>query len=248
MPHLKLTVLSLRYSSWSMRPWLVLTHAGARFETETVELPHMRGPQHSSSDAGHRISPATTPIAQRRALGSVHGLFPVLRVDDTPIHESLAICEYAADAFPAAALWPRDTLERARARAVSCEMVSGFTHMRSQMSSHLFARVAGFVPNDSTARDIARVFELWGECLERSGGPFLFGRFGIADAMYFPVLGRFRTYGIEIPDPLSAYVDALERVPAVEALVRHARREPRIPVYDDYIRSLGGDPDAALSE
>jgi glutathione S-transferase len=247
MPHLELTVLSLRYSSWSMRPWLALTHAGARFETRTVALPHMQRPQNSSSDAGDPAARGTTPIDQRRALGSVHGLFPVLRVDGVPIHESLAICEYVAETFPAAGLWPADTLERARARAVCCEMVSGFTHMRSQMSSHLFARVPGFAPNAAAASDIARVFELWGECLERSGGPFLFGRFGIADAMYFPVLGRFRTYGISIPGALRAYTDALEHVPAVAALVKLARHEPRVPIYDDYIRGLGGDPDAALA-
>ena len=91
MPTLKLNVLSLRYSSWSMRPWLALKHAGAKFETETVEL----------ADFG---TPNAPPLAERRKLGSVRGLFPVLRVDGVPIHESLAICEYAAEALPQAAL------------------------------------------------------------------------------------------------------------------------------------------------
>jgi glutathione S-transferase len=118
MSKLTLTVLSLRYSSWSMRPWLALTHAGVKFETETVELPHMQR-------AGD-----TTSLAQRRAMGSVRGLFPVLRVDGTAIHESLAICEYVADTHAATQLWPADALRRAEARAICSEMVSGFTSMR----------------------------------------------------------------------------------------------------------------------
>jgi glutathione S-transferase len=234
MAQLKLTVLSLRYSSWSMRPWLALTHAGAAFETETVALPHM----HKQSE--------DTSLAQRRALGSVRGLFPVLRVDGTPIHESLAICEYVADAFPAAGLWPADAVRRAEARAISCEMLSGFTGMRSELSCHLFGRVPAFTPGAAARTDIARVLEIWREKLDASGGPFLFGRFSIADAMYFPVLTRLRTYGVEIPTTLAPYTQALDAHSAVRALLAAASRAPRIPVYDDHVRRLGGDPDGAL--
>ncbi len=234
MSKLKLTVLSLRYSSWSMRPWLALYHTGVPYETETVELPHM-------ARQGE-----TTSLAQRRALGSVRGLFPVLRVDGTPIHESLAICEYAADAFPSAKLWPADPLERATARAICCEMLSGFTAMRNELSSHLFGRVPSFTPSAAARADVERVFEIWGEKLEASGGPFLFGSFTIADAMYFPVLARFRTYGVELPKHLGSYAEALDSQPAVRALVAVAATAPRIPGYDDYLRRFGGDPDAAL--
>jgi glutathione S-transferase len=234
MPKLKLTVLSLRYSSWSMRPWLVLYHTGAPFETETVALPHMAR------------QTETTSLAQRRSLGSVRGLFPVLRVDGTPIHESLAIAEYVADAFPEAQLWPAQSLHRAAARAICSEMVSGFTAMRNELSCHLFGRVPSFKPTEAAVADIDRVFEIWNEKLEASGGPFLFGRFSIADAMYYPVLTRFRTYGIELPRPLAGYADTLEAHPAVLALVAIASAAPRIPVYDDYLRRFGGDPDAAL--
>ena len=115
MPHLKLTVLSLRYSSWSMRPWLALTHAGAAFSKETVELAHMQQQADFSSGTIDLTNVQPTPLSDRRALGSVHGLFPVLRVDDVPIHESLAICEYVAEAFPAAGLWPEDPVDRAEA-------------------------------------------------------------------------------------------------------------------------------------
>jgi glutathione S-transferase len=234
MSKLKLTVLSLRYSSWSMRPWLVLYHTGAPFETETVELPHMA----RQGD--------TTPLAERRKLGSVRGLFPVLRVDGTAIHESLAICEYVADAFPDAQLWPLEPLHRAAARAICSEMVSGFASMRNELSCHLFGRVKGFKPSPAALEDIARVFEIWDERLQASGGPFLFGRFSIADAMYFPVLTRFRTYDVKLPRSLTAYASALDEQAAVRALVAVASTAPRIPVYDDYLRSFGGDPDAGL--
>ena len=203
MSKLTLTVLSLRYSSWSMRPWLALYHTGVPFDTETVSLPHMA-----------RQAEATT-LGERRKLGSVRGLFPVLRVDGTPIHESLAICEYVADAFPDANLWPADSLQRAAARAICSEMVSGFSSMRNELSCHLFGR-------------------------------FLFGRFSIADAMYFPVLTRFRTYAVALPSTLVPYAEALEAHPAVQALVTVAASAPHIPVYDDYLRRCGGDPDAVL--
>ena len=234
MPTLTLNVLSLRYSSWSMRPWLALTHAGAKFETVTVEL----------ADMG---TPNAPPLAQRRRLGSVRGLFPVLRVDGTPIHESLAICEYAAEAFPRAALWPADSVLRAEARAISCEMLSGFAALRHGLPCALFGRVANFTPDSAAQTDIARVFEIWGEKLERSGGPFLFGRFSIADAMFYPVRTRFRSYGVAIPASLEAYVQALDTHPPVRALVELARNAPRIASYDAAMRKLGGDPDAGLN-
>lgn len=211
-----------------MRPWLALTHAGAEFETTTVQLESFE----------------TTTLAERRALGSVSGLFPVLRVNGTPIHESLSICEYAAESFPDAALWPQDAVERARARAICSELVGGFLPMRAELACHLFARVPDLVPSDAAIANINRVFEIWRECLESSGGPFLFAHVSIADYFYFPVLTRFRTYGIEIPERLAAYTAELEALPAVRALIDTARSAPQTPVYDDYIRKLGGDIEA----
>lgn len=236
---LTLTVLSLRYSSWSMRPWIVLTHAGAQFATETVDLPHMTRKTDEPDE--------TLTLAERRKLGSVHGLFPVLRVGTTPIHESLAICEFVAETHPAAGLWPDDPLRRAQARAICCEMVSGFRAIRGELSCHLFGRVSSFKPSVDARAEIDRVFELMRECLERSGGPFLFGRFGIADAMYFPMLSRFRTYGVEMPPEVEEYAEAVDAVPAVRALIATARKAPRLALYDRYLSFLGGDPDAALN-
>lgn len=246
MLNLRLTVLSLRYSSWSMRAWLALTHAGANFHTETVALAHMHRIAGISDGATDPADIEPTPLADRRELGSVHGLFPVLRIDGTPIHESLAICEYAAEAFPEACLWPRASLARAQARAISCEMVGGFQTMRDELSCHLFARVPDFSPSAEVLPDVSRVFEIWDECLDRSGGPFLFGQFCIADAMYFPVLTRFRTYGIPLAGRAMNYAAALDGLPAVQQLTKLASKEPRVPVYDDYISRLGGDPDGAL--
>mmetsp|Transcript_59794 Transcript_59794/g.146838 ORF Transcript_59794/g.146838 Transcript_59794/m.146838 type:complete len:263 (+) Transcript_59794:121-909(+) len=253
---LTLKTLSLRYSSWSMRPWLALTQAGLEFSTDTVTLAHMMDPS------------TTTNLKERRRLGSVRGLFPVLQVaavapdDDTKkeeeeeeeettttwIHESLAICEYAADLCPEANLWPKSPTERARARALSCEMMTGFPSLRDECSCAMFARVPSFQSAPTTLKDIGRVFEIWSECLEHSGGPFLFGyHFGIVDCMYYPVITRFRTYGIELPTAqIKSYVEAVEKAPAVQKLVALARQEPTITIYDDYIRKLGGDPRGAM--
>jgi glutathione S-transferase len=245
MPALRLVVISLRYSSWSMRPWLVLTHAGAKFETETVEVELGRQSLGTGDDAAlAKVGRAL--VEERRKQGSVAGLFPVLHVDGTAIHESLAICEYVNEAFPEAQLWPEASLARARARAISTEMATSFANMRMNMSCHLFGRVQGYVPNAATQRDVDRVFEIWREALQSSGGPFLFGRFGIADAMFFPVRTRLRTYGVAIPEDLAGYVRSVDELPAVRALHDVARGAPAIPVYDAYLRGLGGDPNASL--
>jgi len=228
-----------------MRPWLALTYAGAVFTTATVDLQldkqDLVRPDNTASDEA-----SARALRERRARGSVAGLFPVLYVGETPIHESLAICEWANEAYPAARLWPAAALDRARARALASEMATGFMQLRTHMSCHLFGRVRDYEPNPATRRDIARVFEIWSQALDRSGGPFLFGRFGIADAMYFPVRTRLRTYGITIPESLAPYAHALDELPATRALEQAARTAPAIPAYDDYLKSLGGDPTAAL--
>lgn len=240
----KMVVVSLRYSSWSMRAWLPLTHAGIDFATETVEL-----------ELGHQ-SPATGTViggpdprdvlAYRRSLGSVTGQFPVLWVDGAPIHEALAIAEWAHEMRPEARLWPEDRMQRARARAIACEMAAGFVQLRTHLSCHPFARVPDFAPNAATQAEIERVHELWTDALDRSGGPFLFGQPSIADFMYFPVVTRFETYGVPWPKRLRAYADAMWALPAVQAWRARAVKGPRIPVYDAYIEALGGDPDGAL--
>ena len=135
---------------------------------------------------------------------------------------------------------------RGEARAICCEMLSGFGDMRRELSCNLFGRVPAFKPGAAALADIARVFEIWSEKLGHSRGPFLFGSFSVADAMFYPVLTRFRTYGVAIPSALAPYAQAMDAQPAVRALVDVARGAPRIAGYDDNLRHLGGDPDAAL--
>jgi glutathione S-transferase len=238
MPRPVLRVLSLRYSSWSIRPWLALSHAGIPFVTETVEIPPFT--------ADPKVAAEPDDRASRRARGSVSGLFPVLWIDDTPVHESLAICEWVADTCPDARLWPADPLARAQARAVCCEMATGFSNMRRDLSCHVFARVPAFPLRPETRADVDRVFEIWNDLLDRHGGPFLTGTFGIADCMFFPVITRFRTYSVALPPTLEAYARRVEASASVQAWREVARRAPRFPRYDEDIRSLGGDPDAEL--
>jgi glutathione S-transferase len=238
---LELAVVSLRYSSWSIRAWLALTHAGASFETRTAELDLAR--QQATVGVMHS---EVTDRSERRSLGSVTGLFPVLWIDQEPVHEALAICEWTAEQYPEAALWPDDALLRAQARSLACEMASDFSNLRAKMYCHVFARVPGFHPDPDTRQEIERVFEIWTTCLERSGGPFLFERFGIVDSMYFPVLTRFATYGVQLPRHLRAYAEAMHTSAPVLAWRELARKAPTIDAYDSYIMELGGDLNAAF--
>ncbi|MEZ4224746.1 MAG: glutathione S-transferase [Polyangiaceae bacterium] len=238
---LTLHVISLRYSTWSMRALLPLWHAGAEPVIHTAEpdLSH-RDKLANLADPEAHVREAAAELARRRAMGSLTGNFPVLEVDGTIIHEALAICEWTAEQFPEAGLWPESTLARARARALSCEMASGFHNLRTHMSSHPFARFPNFSPNGSTRVEIARVHEMWDQALTASGGPFLFGRFGIVDAMYFPVLLRFETYGVELPPQLRPYATALHAVPAVARWRAVAAVSPKLPWRDAHIERLGG--------
>lgn len=242
VPVPELFVLSLRYSSWSMRPWLALRHGGWTFETRTVEIPEL----------SRQVNTQGGPLAQvldlqtRRDLGSVNGLFPVLRIDGLAIHESLAILEWAAETRPEARLWPEDWKSRALARAVCAEMATGFGAVRGTMSCHLFGTVPSYTPDAQAARQLTRLFELWDECLQRSGGPYLFGEFSNADCMYFPMLTRLLTYGVEIEGSARSYGRALLTSPAVVALLEIARTAPAMPAYDRYLESLGGNPTARI--
>ena len=222
MPELELVVASLRYSSWSVRAWLALTHAGARFDTRTVGL--LTEPDWKEQILAH--SPA--------------GKFPVLLVDDVAIHESLAICEWTNERFPDAGLWPEDSMQRALARAVSAEMATGFEKIRENLPMHDHARVPRFEPDEATRGQIEHLFESWRECLSVSGGPYLFGDFGIADCMYLPMASRLRTYAISLTHSAASYCQALWSHPAVRAWTEAARSAPAIPVYDEHVRALGG--------
>ncbi|WP_439897409.1 glutathione S-transferase [Duganella violaceipulchra] len=183
-------------SSWSLRAWLVLQAAGLEFETVQVAL------EEAATRAGIlRYSPS--------------GKVPALSKDGIVINDSLAIAEAIAEACPQARLWPADARVRALARAA--EMHAGFTHLRTQMSFGLPLGDHPGVLSPDTEGEIQRVFQIWrGLQQAAGGGPFLCGEFGIVDAMYVPVVFRFRRYGVAIPDDLQAYVAAILDHPHVK--------------------------------
>ncbi|MGO9546738.1 MAG: glutathione S-transferase family protein [Rhodomicrobium sp.] len=169
------------WSSWSLRPWLAAKVAGVPFREVQVRL---RQP-----DTAQQIAPH-----------SPSGRIPVLKRGGLTVWDSLAICEYISELKPEARLWPEDANARAVARSVSVEMHSGFLALRKEFPMDYHGRIAGRLPSDQARADIGRVAQIWREMRDRfgAGGPFLFGAFSIADAMYAPVATRFQTYGIDL--------------------------------------------------
>lgn len=215
MADLALVIGNKKYSSWSMRPWLVLKHLGAPFDEIPCPL--------YQSDTRDKIR-AHSPS----------GKVPALKHGELTIWDSLAICEYLAELYPSAGLWPADREARAVARSVSAEMHSGFAALRNHYPMNILASR----PKPSTAEvdaDIARIREIWRTTRERygDGGKFLFGAFTIADAMFAPVVGRFRTYGVTVEGEEVAYAQAVWDHPAVKAWLDGAKAETFTnPAYD----------------
>ncbi|MBP2295148.1 glutathione S-transferase family protein [Azospirillum rugosum] len=209
MPELTLVIGNKAFSSWSLRPWLALKHTGRPYEEIVIPL---RQPDTAARIAEHSPS----------------GRVPCLRHGDRVVWDSLAICEYLAEIAPEAGLWPEDAHARAVARSVSAEMHSGFVGLRTHMSMDLKAMRPGVGRNPESEADIARVLGLWRATRERFGaeGPFLFGRFSIADAMYAPVVTRFITYGVEMDAVGRAYAEAVMALPAMKEWVAAAKAEP----------------------
>ena len=171
------------WSSWSMRPWLVLKHTGASFDERLVALR-----QHGSAEAVAALSPS--------------GLVPVLNDGGLTIWDSLAICEYLAERFPDAGLWPADPAARALARSACAEMHAGFASLRGECSMDLLATPKPVTLSELTHENIRRIIHLLGDLRARFGGdgPYLFGRWSIADAFFTPVATRFKTYGVHLSD------------------------------------------------
>ncbi|RQH05988.1 glutathione S-transferase family protein [Paraburkholderia dinghuensis] len=212
---MKLAIGDKNYSSWSMRAWLLLTHFGIAFDEALIELDE----------------PATkSAILQYSASGKV----PCLVADDGfAVWDSLAIAETLAERFPQHALWPRDANARARARSVSAEMHSGFVAMRSAMPMNIRLTRPGVGSTPDVLADIARIDAIWCECLAASGGPFLFGEFTIADAMYAPVVMRFNSYQPKLSPQAAAYAQRVTALPAVAAWIEAGRRETHIVADDE---------------
>ena len=196
---LTLVIGNKAYSSWSMRPWLALKEADIPFEEIVIPI-YMDG----SSETIFVHSPA--------------GKVPILKDGDMTIWDSLAILEYLAEAYPEARLWPSDKRARALARSISAEMHSGFVPLRKLLTMNLRRHYPGFeIPEDVQA-NIDRVQQIWDETRAAHGkdGPFLFGAFTAADAMYAPVVTRFRTYDVKLTAASQAYVDAMLALPSVK--------------------------------
>ena len=215
MAEFTLIIGNRNYSSWSLRAALVLRQSGADFTEVVIALDQ---PETVRAIRAH--SPA--------------GKVPVLRHGGLTVWDSLAIAEYLAERFPGAGLWPADAQDRALARAVCAEMHSGFVALRGNLPMDLRARhMVGHLPTE-VRDDIDRIVALWTDCRRRATaeGPFLFGSFCIADAFYAPVVGRFRTYGIELSGEAAAYADAVWRSPDMQAWLDLANDEEWVIEYE----------------
>jgi len=213
---MRLIVGNKNYSSWSMRAWLPLRHFGLAFEEERIAL----------FEPGYK---------ERILSVSPSGKVPVLIDGPVIVWDSLAIGEYLAEKHPALGLWPSAPAERAAARSVSAEMHAGFSRLRVHMPMNIRGSYSGRGHIPEVALDIARIQALWSQCLSRSGGPFLFGAFGLADVMYAPVVSRFMTYGVQLDGMLDAYADRLWQLPAVQEWRTAALAETeRIDDYEPY--------------
>jgi glutathione S-transferase len=205
---LKLIIGNKNYSSWSMRPWIAMKAAGIPFDETVISL-YVEG-----SEAKIRAhSPA--------------GKVPILIDGEIRVWESLAILEYLAEKFPAVNFWPSDPAARALARAISTEMHAGFVPLRQQCGMNMWRPPGKRDLSDDAKANIARVQALWTDARSRfgAGGPFLFGKFSAADAMYAPIVSRFETYAIDVTAPVAAYMQAMIALPAWAEWRRAALRE-----------------------
>lgn len=196
---LKLILGNKNYSSWSLRPWIAMRQAGLAFEEEVIPLY-----EPGSRERILKYSPA--------------GKVPILIDGDITIWESLAILDYIAERFPKTALWPSDPKARAHARAVSAEMHAGFRPLRLHCPMNMRRVNKRRELTAEVASDVRRIEEIWTDCRARfgQGGPFLFGRFSAADAMYAPVVSRFASYAIGVGAACEAYMAAMMALPAWE--------------------------------
>jgi len=211
-----LVIANKNYSSWSMRPWVLMRALAIDFEEVQLKF---------ESDAWRREIGRRSPT----------GLVPVLWLDGEPIWESLAIAETVAERFPDRPVWPRDPAARAHARALCAEMHAGFRAMRGAMPMNIRGAHPGKGMTPEARRDIDRIVAIWTGCRERfgRGGELLFGAFTAADAYYAPVVMRFATYAVELPPVARAFADAVQALPAVREWCAGARAETEFYAEDE---------------
>lgn len=210
-----LVIGSKNYSSWSLRPWLLMRQFDVAFDEITLPLD-------------------TPEFYSRVGDYSPSGRVPALRHGDTHVWDSLAICEYVNEIFLNGRGWPGDVTARAYARSISAEMHSGFSALRSEMPMNCRKRVHDFPISDACRADIARIKSIWRDARERfgKGGDFLFGTFCIADAMYAPVMFRFLSYGVSLDGVERAYADTLRALPAIADWIADAATEPLATLHE----------------
>lgn len=224
---MRLCIGNKNYSSWSMRPWVLMRQFGIAFDELMLRF---GGGFETGSEfklAASRLSPTAR--------------VPVLIDGELTVWDSLSIAEYLAEKYPAQALWPRHPHARARARSVCAEMHSGFTALRTHCPMNIEASLpevgARLMSEQPGVRvDLARIVAMWLQALADHRGPWLFGDYSIADAYYAPVASRIRTYGLPVPDEVQAYVDRLHASPGVAAWVREAQREHDFVAADEPYR------------
>ena len=213
---LHLTLGNKNYSSWSFRPWIAMRNAGIPFSETVISL-----------DAPE-FKPQVTRI-------SGTGKVPALADGDVHVWESLAILEYLAEKFPDAQLWPADASARAHARAIASEMHAGFVPLRRHCPMNMWRPVKPRELPPDVVTNVRRIDAMWTECRARYGktGPFLFGTFGAADAMYAPVVSRFHTYAVEVGAASRAYMAAVMALPAWQEWQAAALKEPWVLAEDE---------------
>lgn len=212
---IKLYIGNQNYSSWSMRPWVLLKQAGIDFEEVMVRF-----------DSFDSESQFKTTLSKLSPTGKV----PLLVDGDLAVWDTLAIAEYVAEAFPDKQLWPADKAARARARSVCAEMHAGFTGLRGNCPMNIEAQlpdIGALIWRDKPAvrADVARISAMWEELLAQYGGPMLFGPFSVADAYFAPVCARLKTYALPVSPVVGAYVDRVLALPGVQAWITGALAE-----------------------
>lgn len=210
----KLIIGNKNYSSWSLRAWFLLREAGIDFNEHRITL--------DLSDTAKNIAEFTNA-----------GRVPVLILDGTTIWDTLAIGETVAERWPNKQLWPADANARAHARCISAEMHAGFEALRAGMPMNCRAMGRKVALPDDLTTDIHRVIEIWSDCYKRYGGDWLFGNFSIADAMYAPVVLRFRTYGINLPDSAKVYANRILESDAMQEWLAAAETEIEVIDQDE---------------
>ena len=214
MSDLILYIGNKNYSSWSFRPWIALEAAGVPFTDKVIPFDFAAG-----NPEFRDLSPT--------------GKVPVLHHGAVRVWESLAIIEYVAELFPEKGLWPQDAAARAEARAISMEMLSGFRAIRNACPMNIRRKPGAIDLPDGVMEDVARIETIWKDALARSGGPFLFGTFSAADAMYAPVVNRFEAYCLTTDETVLAYMARMKAHPAWQKWPAAAQAEPWIVPEDE---------------